>query len=142
LGISICITYYGHESRVNTDAFYLEVYDNRGIKGIEDMICVNLYAEACGVDGGMVYLFNTGERLVEAIQLARVADGGSFWFHEKITFPSDEDGFEGLIYYERASGESLDEEMEQTREVINTVILRWKDEQIVPNIEELDFGND
>ena len=55
---------------------------------------------------------------------------------------NDEDGFEGVIYYERASGESLDEEMEQTREVINTVILRWKNEQITPNIEELDFGAD
>jgi hypothetical protein len=135
-------TYYGHESRISTNAFYLEAFDNRGIEGVESILCVNLFAEACGVDGGMIYLFSTGERLIEAMQLSRVADGGSFWFHEKVTFPNDEDGFEGVIYYERASGESLDEEMEQTRQVINTVILRWKNEQITPNIEELDFGAD
>src|SRR5690606_20758930 len=27
-------TYYGHESSLNTNAFYLEVFDNRGIEGI------------------------------------------------------------------------------------------------------------
>jgi hypothetical protein len=135
-------TYFGHESSLNTDGFYLEVFGNRGLEGIGNMLVIELYAEACGVDGGAIYLFNDGIKLTDAIHIARVADGGAFWFNETITFPTDEDGFEGVVYYERHSGETLDDEMEQTREVINTVVLRWKNGQFYPNVDEMDFGND
>lgn len=135
-------TFFGHESNLNTDGFYLEVFDNRGLEGLGNMLVIELYAEACGVDGGAIYLFNDGLKLTDAIHIARVADGGAFWFNETLTFPTDEDGFEGVVYYERHSGETLDDDMEQTREVINTVVLRWKNGQFYPNVDEMDFGND
>lgn len=135
-------TYYGHESSLNTNAFYLEVFDNRGIEGIGNMLVINLFAEACGVDGGAIYLFNDGARLIDAIHLASVSDAGVFWYNESLTFPTDEDGFEGVIYYERNSGEYLDEELEITREVTNTAVLRWINGAFYPNVDEIDFGNE
>lgn len=135
-------SYFGHESSLNTNAFYLEVFDNRGLDGIKNMLVINLFAEACGVDGGAIYLFNDDIRLIDAIHLASVSDAGVFWFNESLTFPTDEDGFEGVIYYERNSGEYLDEELEITREVTNTAVLRWINGAFYPNVEEIDFGNE
>lgn len=135
-------TYFGHESSLNTNGFYLEVFNNRGIDGIGNMLVINLFAEACGVDGGTIYLFNDGQRLIDAIHLSSISDAGVFWFIESLTFPTDEDGFEGVVYYERTSGEYLDEELEITREVTKTAVLRWKDGQFFPNVKEIDFGND
>jgi len=135
-------SYFGHESNLNTNGFYIEAFDNKGVEGIENMLVVNLFAEACGVDGGAIYLFNDGERLIDAIHLASVSDAGVFWFNESLTFPTDEDGFENMIFYERKSGEYLDEELEVTREVTNTVILRWQNGAFFPNINDIDFGND
>lgn len=135
-------TYYGHESSLNTNSFYLEVFDNRGLEGIGNMLVINMIAEACGVDGGAIYLFNDGTRLIDAIHLASVSDAGVFWYNESLTFPTDEDGFEGVVYYERNSGEYLDEELEITREVTNTAVLRWINGSFYPNVEEIDFGNE
>lgn len=135
-------TFFGHESSLNTNGFYLEVFDNRGVQGIGNMLVIELYAEACGVDGGAIYLFNDGTKLIDAIHLARVSDAGVFWFRESLIFPTDEDGFENVVYYERKSGEYLDEELEVTREVSNTVVLRWQNDAFFPNVEDIDFGND
>lgn len=135
-------SFYGHESNLNTNGFYLEAFDNRGIEGIENMLVIQLNAEACGVDGGAIYLFNDGQRLIDAIHLASVSEAGLFWFNESLTFPTDEDGFENVVYYERKSGEYLDEELEITREVSNTVVLRWQNGTFFPNIDDIDFGND
>ena len=134
-------SYYGHESRINTNSFFIEVFDNRGIDSIENILCINLFAEACGVDGGEVYLFNDGSRLIEAISLVRVADGGSYWFNESLTFPSDEIGY-GWITYKRESGEALNEDMEWSRSVVHSIVLHWENGAFRPKKEDLDFGNE
>lgn len=134
--------FYGHESDLNTDAFYLEVFGNRGVEGIENMLTVNLFAEACGVDGGQIYLFNDGESLIEAISLVRVSDGGVFWFSEELIFPEDEDGWYKVIQYKREHGLPVDEEVNWYRSVVNTVSLEWKEGKLVPDVSELEFEDE
>lgn len=131
--------YYGHESHINTPVFYIEVFDDRGVDSIENMLCVNLFAEACGVDGGQIYLFNDGSRLIEAIQLSSVSDAGVFWFNEKLTFPEDESGYPGAILYEREVGEPVNEEMFWTRSVTHTLVLQWQNGQFTPDKKEMEF---
>ena len=133
--------YYGHEVYLNTSAFSIEAFDNRGIEGIENMLAINLLAEACGVDGGTTYLFNNGKRLIEAIHVSSVGDGG-FWFSETLTFPGDADGYEGIIQYERETGEPVNDEMTWSRSVVHHIILHWEDDHFEPNIKELDFGDE
>lgn len=134
--------YYGHESKLNTNAFYLEAFGSKGVKGVDNMLRINLFAEACGVDGGEIYLFNTGERLIEAANLSSVSDAGAFWFVESLTFPEDERGYEDVVIYEREFGESMDESMNWTKATTHTLILKWEDDRFSPNIEEFEFGED
>jgi uncharacterized protein YgiM (DUF1202 family) len=134
--------YYGHESSLNTNSFYLEVFDDRGVKGIDNMLRINLFAEACGMDGGEIYLFNKGDKLVEAIQLSSVSDGGVFWFRETITFPDDENNYGDAVYYERELGHYLDDEMQITRSVSHELELQWEDGKFSPNIREIEFAEE
>lgn len=134
--------FYGHESQLNTNGFYLEASGNKGLEGIDNMLCINLYAEACGVDGGKIYLFNDGEKLYEALQLSVVSDAGAFWYSETVIFPEDEEGWEGIVRYEREHGVPMDEEYNWTKSTIHTLNLVWENGQFTPNIKEFEFGED
>lgn len=134
--------YYGHESKLNNESFYVEAFGNKGLEGIDNMLRIHLFAEACGVDGGQIYLFNTGDRLVEAANLSSIGDGGIFWFIESLTFPDDERGYSGAVIYEREHGEAMDEEGDWTKATTHRLVLKWEDDHFTPNIEEFEFGED
>jgi hypothetical protein len=133
--------FYGHESKLNTSSFYIEAFGNRGVEGIDEILVINLFAEACGVDGGEIYVFNDGSRLMEAFQLTKLFDGGSFWFTEKVMFPDDDKNWgNGTIIYTREQGETMNEELGWTKATINTLELKWESDHSTPNIEEFEFG--
>ncbi len=133
--------YYGKEINLNTSLFYIDVHGSKGLDGIENMLTINLMAEACGVDGGITYLFDNGERLIRAIHAASVGDGG-FWFEEQLIFPEDKDGHEGIVRYTREVGEPMNDEMTWTRSVQHEVILTLENEKFSPDVSELDFGDE
>ncbi len=134
--------FYGHESKLNTDRFYIEAFGNKGVKGVDNMLRINLFSEACGVDGGEIYLFNTGNRLVEAANLSSVVDGSAFWFNESLTFPDDKRGYRDAVIYEREFGESMDESIDWTKTIIHRVVLKWEGDHFTPNLETFDFEED
>lgn len=125
-----------------TGAFTVHVHNDRGVEGIESMLFIDYYAEACGVDGGGIYIFYDGNNLKEAISVSSVSDGGVFWFSEELTFPNDEDGRNGVIIYEREHGLPVEENTNWYRSVINTIDLRWEEGAFTPNIDELDFDDE
>lgn len=131
--------FYGHETTLETNAFSIELFDNRGLTGIEDMIMIDLYSEACGVDGGEIYLFNDGHKLTEKIRLSSVGDGGIFWFNESVKFPSDEGGLEGFLVYEREYGELINEELNWYKTTIDALNLEWKDGVFTPDVSTFNF---
>lgn len=131
--------FYGREFQPNNDAFYLSVSGNRGIEGVENMLCIHLFAEACGVDGGQVYLFNDGERLIEAIHLSSVSDGGVFWFGEEIKFPDESYWGTNVCVYEREYGEPINEELNLSRAVVHTMPIKWENGAFTPNPKDIDF---
>lgn len=133
--------YFGKECDLNTSAFQLEVSGNRGVEGIESMLVIDLFAEACGVDGGKIYLFNDGASLIEAMSCSEVADGGVFWFSESLRFP-DEIGWGNSIIYEREFGEAMDEELMWTKATVHNVTLEWRDGQFVPDISTFNFDEE
>lgn len=124
---------------LSTSAFTIQASDNKGVEGVESILYIDFVAEACGVDGGGVYVFYDGNKLKEAIQVSSVSDGGVFWFHEELTFPADENGQDGYIIYEREYGEEVNEEYMWTRSVKNTLYLKWEDGEITPNPSDLKF---
>ncbi|GAB5417067.1 MAG: hypothetical protein Crog4KO_19330 [Crocinitomicaceae bacterium] len=133
--------YYGKEGALYTSAFQINVYDNKGLEAIEGIVTIDLFAEACGVDGGVTYIFNDGEKLHNAIHCSSVADGGVFWFDEELEFP-EERGWGDHITYEREFGESVNEELNITRAVKHSVTLEWTAEGFSPNVSELDFDEE
>lgn len=106
--------------------FSLEVFDNRGIPNIKDMVYVNYHAEACGINGGGYYLFNDGNFLTKAISLSEVGDGGIYWFSEEVVFPNEKGGKEGKILYRKEAGELVDEITNRTKTTIETCEFVWE----------------
>jgi hypothetical protein len=131
--------FYGHETDLPTSSFYLVATDNRGLDGLESMLVIHLYAEACGVDGGEIYLFNNGDRLYTGLTLSHVSDAGAFWFIESVIFPEDKDGFEGIVRYERELGIPIDEEIGWSKSTIHNLTLLWEDGQLTPNVDTFIF---
>ena len=134
--------FYGHEFSVNTSAFYIEAFDDRGIQGINNMLKINLFAEACGVDGGEVYLFNDGTKLIKTLELSQVSDGGVFWFREEIKFPDEAYWGENTLVYEREFGEMINEDLQITRAVNHTLPIVWENGAFTPDINTLELDED
>lgn len=132
--------FYGKEGDLFTYSFQIRVHDDRGVQGIESMLLIDLFAEACGVDGGYTYLFNDGERLINAIHCAEVGDGG-FWFSETLTFP-DERGWGTHIDYEREVGEPMNDDYSWYQSKKDALTLEWKEGQLEPNVSEFNFGEE
>jgi len=130
--------YYGKEGSLGNSQFQLKVNGSRGVQGLEGMLIIQLFSEACGHDGGQHYIFNDGERLYNAIHCSSVAEGGVFWFTEELEFP-DEREWGDHITYKREFGESVDEVNNHSRSVVNTVIMNWNGEGFTPNIHEMVF---
>ena len=130
--------FYGKEGSLGQSQFQLKVDGNRGLKTIEGMLILELFAEACGHDGGQHYIFNDGQRLYNAIHCSSIADGGVFWFDETLEFP-DERGWGDHITYEREFGESINEELNITRATSYIVPMEWTEDGFYPNVSELNF---
>ncbi|MDB3906095.1 SH3 domain-containing protein [Crocinitomicaceae bacterium] len=132
--------FYGKEGALYTYSFVLRVHDGRGVEGVESMLLLDFMAESCGADGGYTYLFNNGNRLINAIHCAEVGDGG-FWFSEKLTFP-DERGWGTHIGYEREVGQPMDGDHDWYQSKKDALTLEWKEDHFEPNVSEFDFGEE
>ncbi|MFT6922874.1 MAG: cytochrome c2 [Crocinitomicaceae bacterium] len=131
--------YLSGEADLSTYSFLVKADGNRGLEGIESMLFIDYYAEACGVDGGGIYIFNDGENLIKAMKISSLVDGGSFWFSEELTFPDDKGGEEGLVIYEREHGQEMDEETQWMKTNINRLNLKWENGAFSPDVSEIDF---
>lgn len=118
-----------------TPQFNIKITDNRGLDTVDTIIYINYLADACGIDGGGIYLFRTEDRLVKAIELIEVADGGVFWFTEALIFPNETDGVQSKLVYRKEYGESIDEESNWVEVEKVSRELEWIDGQIFPKLE-------
>ena len=134
-------TFYGHETKLTTSTISLGVDDNKGLKGVEDMCIIQMHAEACGVVGGHVYLFNNGEKLSEAIRTLHMSEAGEFWFSENIEFKGEAYWEENIAFFSQENGEYMDDSMDWTQTVTNTVKITWDGEKFSPDVRELDFDH-
>ncbi|MCH2229933.1 MAG: SH3 domain-containing protein [Crocinitomicaceae bacterium] len=132
-------SYYGHEIELSTSVISLNVSDGKGLKNVEDMCVISMHAEACGVVGGEVYLFNNGDQLKEVFRTEHVSDAGVFWFEENLEF-KDKDYWESnVVFYSREQGEYMDESLDWTKAVVNEVKLTWDGVKFSPDVSKLNF---
>jgi hypothetical protein len=122
-------------AELKTNDFSLEIYDNKGVEGVENIIYVNYLAEACGIDGGGIYMFQVNSILKKVFWVSQISDAGVYWINEKLIFSNDKKGVKGKIVYEKEIGSYKDEATNWVE--INKVSreLEWKDGKILPELE-------
>jgi len=138
----LIIRHFNEKSEVNeviieleTNDFSLEIYGNKGVEGIENIIYVNYLAEACGINGGGIYIFQTNSMLKKVFSITEISEAGVNWMNEKLIFPNDKKGITGKIVYEKEVGSYIDEETNWVE--INQVSreLEWKNGKLLPELK-------
>ncbi|MEY2924723.1 MAG: hypothetical protein RLZZ337_1271 [Bacteroidota bacterium] len=110
---------------INTSAFQITIDGSKGLDGVQEIIFIDYYADACGIDGGGIYLFYDGQNLIKAAEIQQVADGGVFWYSEEITFPDEDETLKNKIRYTRDAGELVDEETNQIESSVFSREYEW-----------------
>ncbi|SNR16093.1 SH3 domain-containing protein [Tenacibaculum jejuense] len=111
------------------DSFTIEAFNDRGVPSVNNMIKFDV---SHNISRTEYYFFNTTEGLKKAIELRHHEDGGSYLFHEVVTFPNEKDGEIGKIKYQcyrDETGKSYDDV------IINFV---WKGEELKSNINVME----
>ncbi|MCF6296494.1 MAG: hypothetical protein L3J08_00670 [Flavobacteriaceae bacterium] len=122
-------------SNLDTYEFSIDIFENKGIEDIKNIVFVNYLAEACGINGGGIFFFQTENELKKVFEIIQISDSGVYWLIEDLIFPTDEKGIKGKIIYQKELGEYIDEETNWVE--INKVSreLEWKNREILPKIE-------
>lgn len=131
--------FHGKELELTTWSFTMQVYDDREMEGVKNMVRINMMAEACGMQGSDIYLFNDGEKLIKAIELNNVSEAGLFWYDEMIKFPDETYWGSNTCYYERELGEYINEELNISKAVTYGIPITWDNGAFSPNPKEIDF---
>ena len=123
-------------TRIENSTFSVDIFDNKGVQGIENILYINYFSEACGVNGGGIYLFQAKNDLKKVFEVAQISDGGVFWFNETLTFPTDEYGMDNKIIYTIEQGISTDESSYNTEAVTISKVLEWKNGKLIPDVKK------
>lgn len=132
-------TYYGHEIPLSTSLISLKVNDGKGLTNVEHMAEISMHADACGVVGGTAYLFDNGSKLFEAFRVSSMSEAGLFWFAEELDFKGPDYWEENIVYYSIENGEYMDDSLDWTQTVTNTVKMTWNGEAFVPDARKMNF---
>ncbi len=114
--------------------FEFQVFDNRGLDGIEHILVIDSYPESCGAPGGATYLFYQNGTLNKVFQTQSSSDAGVVWLHEALIFPNEENGVPGRVVYHRVYGEMMEEASNWVEETTVTRELRLVNGELVPKI--------
>ncbi|UII78383.1 SH3 domain-containing protein [Flagellimonas sp. CMM7] len=120
---------------VNTN-IDIKVMDDKGIPDLDGILFVDYYAEACGMEGGGIYLFVQNDELTKVAALSQISDAGVFYYSEKFIFPFDEGGIPEKIIFKKERNESLDEASRWTKTAMETRELSWVEGKLVPKYRE------
>lgn len=104
-----------------------------GIDGLDEIFYIDYLAEACGVEGGVIYLFPTSKGSFQSVELSEVSEAGIFWYSETFIFPDDANGEPNTIVYKKETFKNLDEASEWTETTAMTRKLKWIDGKLAPN---------
>ena len=112
-------------TRLSNGQFYLTNMGAKGLPDIEGMLLVDYLAEACGVEGGGIYLFQEEGKLHQVARISQVSDAGTYYFWEELIFPEDKYGTAGKIRYKKEVGENFDETSQWKKKSIETKEMVW-----------------
>ncbi|MEM8999883.1 MAG: SH3 domain-containing protein [Bacteroidota bacterium] len=128
--------YSEYQVALANTTFGIETYDDKGLNGLDGILFIDYYAEACGSNGGGIYFFVQNDELLKVAQLTEASDSGLYWYAEKFIFPNDEGGIPKKILYKKEKGEVYDEDSNWIVSSSETRELRWIDGKLSPNYNE------
>ena len=123
------------KSILSTTEFSVDIFDNKGIENIDNILFINYLAEACGIDGGGIFFFKAKSELVKVLEISQVSDAGVYWLEEKLIFPKEKDGVKGKIVYQKEIGNYEDEETNWIEIKKTSRELEWKNGVLIPKLE-------
>lgn len=117
--------------------FTINLYDNKGVKGINNIVFIRYLPESCGANSGGCYLFLDDNNLYKVIDVTSSADIG-FWEDENLIFPNDPKGEENKIIYFKENGQSHENDNPEIQPIweksdIIKVNVKWINNKLEPN---------
>ena len=128
--------YVEQKIALSNSTFAIKTFGDRGVPNVEGMLFVDYYAEACGEEGGGIYLFASEKKLSKVAELSQISDAGVFYYAEAFVFPDEEGGVPGKILFKKEKSQNLDEASEWTQSSMERRQLSWIDGKLVPNLRE------
>jgi hypothetical protein len=117
-------------TRLGNTQFYLSQLGKKGLPNIEGILLIDYVAEACGIEGGGIYLFQQAGKLHQVARLSQVSDAGTYYFWEEFIFPEDDHGVDGKIRYKKEIGEQFDEFSNWTKKSVEMKELVWSNDTL------------
>lgn len=114
-------------------SFSLSMSDDRGLAEVDNLFTIDYHAEACGVDGGLTYVWWSYKQFYHLADLSEIGDGGAFYTTETFIFPEDEGGLPDVIIYDKESTEYYDDETEWTITTKEHRVYRWGGDRLIPS---------
>ena len=128
--------YLENNSELKTHVFSIKAFDNRGLNNLKSIFFIDYLAEACGINGGGIYLFYDGISLNKVIDYTQIGDADLYWYIEEYVFPTDKDGIKDKILYKREIGETKEYATEWVERKLTERQIEWKDNQLIPKIDD------
>ncbi|WP_396591732.1 SH3 domain-containing protein [Allomuricauda sp. R78024] len=129
-------TYIEKKIPLANSTIRIKALDDKGVPGLDGILLIDYYAEACGMEGGGIYLFAQNDELTKVASLSQISDAGVFYYSEKFVFPFDEGGISGKILFKKERNENLDEASQWKKTAMETRMLSWVDGKLVPDYRE------
>jgi hypothetical protein len=126
------------EYELATSKFSLELHDNKGIEGIENVLYLNYLGDACGFDNGGIYYFQLENELKKVFVITQYGNEEG-WQTEYLIFPNDEKGIQGKIVYQKELAVYKDHATNWVESKKTSRELKWENGEIIPRVESKNY---
>ncbi|WP_422348978.1 SH3 domain-containing protein [Flagellimonas sp.] len=116
--------------------FDIKTFGDKGIPGLDGMLYVDYFSQACGEDGGGIYLFVQNGELKDVAALSQISDSGVYFHAEQFIFPDDTGGLPDKILFKKEQGKIYDESTHWTKTTVEIRQLSWVNGQLTPDYRE------
>lgn len=116
--------------------FSVDLLNNNGLLNVNNIIAINYLSEACGVEGGVSYIFWDGNDLKHIADLSSISEAGIFYYEETFVFPSQPQGINDKLVYEVERGTIEDEETNWVKTYKEKREYVWTGTELVPEFSK------
>ncbi|MFD2588392.1 SH3 domain-containing protein [Croceitalea marina] len=118
------------KTRLANTNFQLTQLGNKGLKDVQGILFVDYVADAHGVEGGGIYLFQQENTLHQVARVSQRADGSAYYFKEQLIFPEDTNGLDNKIRYKKEIGKNFDGISRWLEKSLETKEMVWTDTRL------------